>query len=63
MEGIEIECETEVKLFGVTLDFKLNFNEHISNICKKKIASRQLRERPFNLKGGGGGWGVGMVFF
>ena len=25
---------------GVTIDFKLNFNEHISNICKK--ASRQL---------------------
>ena len=40
LEGIEIECETEVKLLGVTIDFKLNFNEHISNICKK--ASRQL---------------------
>ena len=41
LEGIEIECETEVKLLGVTiLDFKLNFNEHISKICKK--ASRQL---------------------
>ena len=41
MEGIEIECETEIKLLGVTiLDFKLNFNEHISKICKK--ASRQL---------------------
>jgi hypothetical protein len=36
LEGIEIECETEVKLLGVTIDFKLNFNEHISNICKKK---------------------------
>jgi hypothetical protein len=40
LEGIEIECETEVKLLGVTIDFKLNFNEHISNICKK--ASMQL---------------------
>jgi hypothetical protein len=41
LEGIEIECETEIKLLGVTiLDFKLNFNEHISKICKK--ASRQL---------------------
>jgi hypothetical protein len=40
LEGIEIECETEVQLLGVTIDFKLNFNEHISNICKK--ASRQL---------------------
>ena len=35
LEGNEIECETEVKLLGVTIDFKLNFNEHISNICKK----------------------------
>ena len=43
LEGIEIECETEVKLLGVTIDFKLNFNKHISNICKKKKkASRQL---------------------
>jgi hypothetical protein len=34
LEGIEIECETEIKLLGVTiLDFKLNFNEHISKIC------------------------------
>ena len=40
LEGNQIECESEVKLLGVTIDFKLNFNEHISNICKK--ASRQL---------------------
>jgi hypothetical protein len=40
LEGNEIECETEVKLLSVTIDFKLNFNEHTSNICKK--ASRQL---------------------
>ena len=36
----QIKCETEVKLLGVAIAFKLNFNEHISNICKK--ASRQL---------------------
>jgi len=40
LEGNQIECESEVILLGVTIDFKLNFNEHISNICKK--ASRQL---------------------
>ena len=36
----KIECESEVKLLGVTIDFQLNFNEHVSNICKK--ATRQL---------------------
>ena len=35
-----IVFEDEVKLLGVTIDFQLNFNTHISNICKK--ASRQL---------------------
>ena len=41
LEGNQIKCETEVKLLGVAIAFKLNFNEHISNICKK--ASRQLK--------------------
>ena len=36
-----IHCEDHVKLLGVTIDFKLNFDLHISNVCKKK-ASRQL---------------------
>ena len=40
LNGINISCEDEVKLLGVTIDFKLNFNAHISNICKK--AARQL---------------------
>ena len=30
-----IECENSVKLLGVTIDNKLNFNGHISNLCKK----------------------------
>ena len=33
-------CEDNVKLLGVTIDSNLNFNNHISEICKK--ASRQL---------------------
>ena len=40
LDGNKIECESEVKLLGVTIDFQLNFNEHVLNICKK--ASRQL---------------------
>ena len=35
-----IHCEDHVKLLGVTIDFKLSFDLHISNVCKK--ASRQL---------------------
>ena len=40
LEGNQIECESKVYLLGATIDFELNFNEHISNICK--MASRQL---------------------
>jgi hypothetical protein len=40
LNGINLSCEDEVKLLGVTIDFKPNFNTHISNICKK--AARQL---------------------
>ena len=35
-----INCKDNVKLLGVTIDFKLNFDLHISNVCEK--ASRQL---------------------
>ena len=30
-----ITDEASVKLLGITIDNKLNFNEHVSNICKK----------------------------
>jgi hypothetical protein len=35
LDGNIIKCDDEVKLLGVTFDFMLNFNSHISNICKK----------------------------
>ena len=35
-----ITCEDNVTLLGVNIDFMLNFNDHISDICKK--ASQQL---------------------
>jgi hypothetical protein len=40
LQGNKIDGEDEVKLLGVTLDFKLTFNYHVSHICKK--ASQQL---------------------
>ena len=30
-----IECSKSAKLSGVTIDNKLDFNEHISKLCKK----------------------------
>ena len=38
--GSEIKCEVSVKLLGVTIDFMLNLDEHVSNICRK--AARQI---------------------
>ena len=35
-----ITCEDVVKLLGIDIDFKLNFNVHIKNLCKK--ASQQV---------------------
>ena len=40
LSGNKIVCEENVKLLGVTIDSDLNFDTHISEICKK--ASRQL---------------------
>ena len=36
LNGNKIECEKDVKLLGVTIDYELNFDKHISEICKKK---------------------------
>ena len=35
LDGNIIHCEKEVKLIGVTIDYQLKFDAHISNICKK----------------------------
>ena len=40
LENNVINCDENVKLLGVTIDFQLIFDTHISNICKK--ASKQL---------------------
>ena len=40
INGVELTMEPSVKLLGIEIDNKLNFEKHISNICKK--ASNQL---------------------
>ena len=35
-----VRYEDSLKLLGVSIDFKLDFDEHVSNVCKK--SSRQL---------------------
>ena len=40
VNGTDVLCEQEVKLLGITIDFMLSFNTHISNLCKK--TSHQL---------------------
>ena len=40
INGVELTMESSVKLLGIEIDNKLNFEKHISNICQK--ASNQL---------------------
>ena len=40
INGVELTMESTVKLLGLETDNKLNFEKHVSNICKK--ASNQL---------------------
>ena len=35
IENKVIECNKSVKLLGVTIDSRLRFDEHVSNLCKK----------------------------
>jgi hypothetical protein len=37
LKGNKITCEENVKLLGITVDSHLNFDKHISEICKKSI--------------------------
>ena len=41
LNGNIIKCEDEVTLLGVTIDFELNFNTHIANICKKSLKTTE----------------------
>ena len=35
INSVKIQCEDNVTLLGVNIDFMLRFEDHISEICKK----------------------------
>ena len=39
IDSTEIKCEDNVTLLGMNIDFMLQFDDHVSQICKKKIQS------------------------
>ena len=44
-QGHNIKSEETVKLLGVTLDNKLSFDGHISNLCKKAATQLSVLKR------------------
>ena len=40
IDNTSIQCEDSVKLLGIDIDYLLNFDQHISRLCKK--AANQL---------------------
>ena len=45
LNGSKIKCEEHVKLLGVTIDYELNFDKHISEICKKSAGQLNVLKR------------------
>ena len=41
----QINCEDVVKLLGVDIDYQLNFDQHISNLCRKAGQQLNVLER------------------
>ena len=49
VESEIIDCSNSVKLLGITIDKKLNFNEHVTKICKKVSAKLHAIARISNF--------------
>jgi hypothetical protein len=49
IESANILCDKVVKLLGIDIDYQLNFDKYIKNICRK--ASQQLSVLKRNLSG------------
>ena len=45
INGKMIKPEETVKLLGVTLGYRLDFNRHISNLCKKAATQLNFLKR------------------
>ena len=37
VDSVEIKCEENVTFLGVTIDFMLSFDDHVTDICKKSF--------------------------
>ena len=42
IEGKQIKSEETVKLLVICIDYKLNFEKHISKICRKAASQRNV---------------------
>ena len=49
VENEIIDCSNSVKLLGITIDKKNNFNEHVTKICKKVSAKLHALARISNF--------------
>jgi hypothetical protein len=45
IESAEIICDEVVKLLGIDIDYQLNFNYHIKNICRKAFQQLNVLKR------------------
>ena len=45
IDGKMIKSEETVKLLGITLDYRLDFDPHISNLCKKSATQLNVLKR------------------
>ena len=45
IDGKMITSEETVKLLGVTLDYRLDFDPHVSNLCKKAATQLNVLKR------------------
>ena len=50
ISGSDIKPSEHIKSLGVTIDAKINFDQHVSNICSASFANiRALRQIPPTL--------------